>query len=57
MIVTMIVTSLLNRHVPFGEHVDAALIDNALDMAAAALQSRPLEVEEVGDRQPLATSR
>jgi AcrR family transcriptional regulator len=37
MIVTMLLMSVLNRHEPFNEGLDAALVDNALDMATAAL--------------------
>jgi AcrR family transcriptional regulator len=39
MIVTMILMTVLNPHTPFGDRVDAALIDNALDMATAALSA------------------
>jgi AcrR family transcriptional regulator len=37
MIVTMILMTVLNRHKPFDNRFDAALTDNALDMATAAL--------------------
>lgn len=39
MIVTMILMTVLNRHSPFDDRADAALIDNALDMATAALSA------------------
>ena len=39
MIVTMILMTLLNRHAPFDDHFDAAVIDDALDMATAALSA------------------
>jgi AcrR family transcriptional regulator len=39
MIVTMILMTVLNRHKPFDNQSDAALIDNALDMATAALSA------------------
>jgi hypothetical protein len=41
MIVTMLLMTVLNRHEPFDDRFDVALIDNALDMATAAL-SAPL---------------
>ena len=38
LITIMVLTSVFNRHAPYdGEEFDAALIDNALDMASAAL--------------------
>jgi AcrR family transcriptional regulator len=38
LITIMVLTSVFNRHTPYdGEEFDAALIDNALDMASAAL--------------------
>ena len=40
MIVTMILMTVLNRHQPFDGQFDEALIDNALDMATAALSAR-----------------
>jgi AcrR family transcriptional regulator len=39
MIVTMILMTVLNRHAPFDDQEDAALIDNALDMGTAALSA------------------
>jgi AcrR family transcriptional regulator len=39
MIVSMILMTVLNRHAPFDAAVDTALIDNALDMATAALSA------------------
>jgi hypothetical protein len=37
LVAIMVLTSVFNRHAPFGESFDAALIENALDMATAAL--------------------
>jgi len=39
MIVTMILMTVLNRHEPFDDQLDAALSDNALEMATAALSA------------------
>lgn len=57
MIGTMVLMTIVNRHALFDERADAALIDNALDMATAALSAPVSKVARVAVKRAAGSKR